>query len=624
MANRFTQITPARFNPLSAEEILAVPLAKQQQHDIAQAQAAQLADANINRLAVDDPAVTAEIEKLRTTQREIEDQLMTEGVGKGINKKLLGLRRDRQEFLDQGGLGGRAQLAFDQYKANEKAILANKNLSQRQKDLGLKFALNRYTQSGGAIEGAVYDPYMGADQVDIQQRAMNFAKEIQPQELTNIAENYGWFRNSDGTWRNNNVTYKVLPATVIERAVQDYLLGDEKVVSYLQDIQRIGLVQDAGQLVRQAAISAGNAYTRLDFSRKQDMKFQPGYFTGDGKKVSADDTFYSYDSIVNRVNFRPGMIDALIDVAEGNEVPVDYTIPMGAGAGSLVMPPGARFSDITGETEPSFRQRQERGISTFENRFNENELEEINNIYDKIIASGWNNTTDDPNRTEQQIAAIVGDYMQENRNLVYKNAHIETNMILGPIDSSMLVNTKDAKSQSEAISKRMKRGRARVWDKNGELIEPKEFLDAEIEYVGYVSADNGIQGLENANEDGMVMPHLAYITPKGESEGKEVYVERSIFEMKGNPNQINTFNANKIIKRITSESTKLPGLNHLIPIPDNPSFNMARVRFIKGATSPEDQFIVQYTGPAGTTKVAVLTRDRFKNSIYKLYGVNPN
>ena len=59
--NRYTRITPARFTPRTMEEIMAVPLAKQQQHNLAEEQLGKLSDFNYNRLTGDEEIAAQEL-----------------------------------------------------------------------------------------------------------------------------------------------------------------------------------------------------------------------------------------------------------------------------------------------------------------------------------------------------------------------------------------------------------------------------------------------------------------------------------------------------------------------------------------------------------------------------------
>ena len=65
MANRYTQIEPARFSPFSMQEIFTPPAIMRQQHDAAEASALEMEALDINRLAKDDPGVTEKLDYLR-------------------------------------------------------------------------------------------------------------------------------------------------------------------------------------------------------------------------------------------------------------------------------------------------------------------------------------------------------------------------------------------------------------------------------------------------------------------------------------------------------------------------------------------------------------------------------
>lgn len=197
--NRYTNLTPSKFNPLSLQEIMMVPLAKQKQHDAAQQAAIDQGIFDVDRLNVDDPLISGEIDRMKQNVTGIEDELMSKGVSRGLTKRLMEARRERENFLSQDGQGGQAIAAYQGYQANVKSIEGAKDINQSDKDRYLQFAQQRYK---GISEGDTYQQYRGADFHDAGAAATKFAEEMTPVHLENaIINDEGLAQQVAGIWR---------------------------------------------------------------------------------------------------------------------------------------------------------------------------------------------------------------------------------------------------------------------------------------------------------------------------------------------------------------------------------------------------------------------------------------
>lgn len=179
--NAYTNLTPAKFNPLSLQEIMMVPLARQQAHDQSQAQMAELAMFDTKRLAKDDEEARRLHADYMGRVNEAEDSLLTKGYSSGIAKNVLDLKRDRQQAMSQDGWHGKMENAYTQDKALEDYFKKNKDITPVDAQKYLDYSRRRYS---GYEDG--YKPYYGANTVNGMDIATKFAKEITPQTLENI------------------------------------------------------------------------------------------------------------------------------------------------------------------------------------------------------------------------------------------------------------------------------------------------------------------------------------------------------------------------------------------------------------------------------------------------------
>lgn len=283
--NRYTNLTPAKFDPLSLQEIMMVPLGRQRQHEEQQQQAEAMGLFDVNRLSPDDERIKSQIDDFKGQITGLQDELFSSGTSRGLSKKLMELKRKRDTFLSNDGEGGKAQNAFNAFQANMKAIRDNKNINEADKQLYIQAALRDYK---GLDTG--YSPYYGADSIDIRKRGEEIASKMSPQEITQIT---GWTKNSNGTWTNGTTTTKTLPPSAIENVVRAALLSDRAVTSYIEALN-YSTGQDHSYLLGNSAIVAGGQQQRNDYEEKEDMKFPPEWMANTG---SGFDGVHNYNTI---------------------------------------------------------------------------------------------------------------------------------------------------------------------------------------------------------------------------------------------------------------------------------------------------------------------------------------
>lgn len=109
MANRFSNISTSSFKPLDLNTIMAVPLAKQAQHDSMQASADEYSALQAQSLSQDSEAVNARLNELRGKSDAISQQLLEKGVDRNLQRQLRELKREKEKEYGQEGLIGNAQ-----------------------------------------------------------------------------------------------------------------------------------------------------------------------------------------------------------------------------------------------------------------------------------------------------------------------------------------------------------------------------------------------------------------------------------------------------------------------------------------------------------------------------------
>lgn len=267
MAGINPDISTSSFKPLSLDEIMMVPLAKQQQEDNTQLALDEFSALESQALGPDKEYVSGQLGAFKKEAGSLSDQLMNQGVDRNLINKVKGLRNKKTNELSLEGRTGQAAAAYNQYKANEKNIMNRKDLTSDQKRLGLQEALFNYK---GVSEGGQYQDYVGASHIDIMDKGREIASKMTPQE---IAKATGVTIDENGLYRDNGYVYKTLPAHLIEKVVKQALESDQDLMAYAKEMERLG-ISTVEQEFSKAAQSAGNIYQRKDIN--EISKLLPG------------------------------------------------------------------------------------------------------------------------------------------------------------------------------------------------------------------------------------------------------------------------------------------------------------------------------------------------------------
>tara|TARA_R110002049_G_scaffold231127_2_gene403460 strand:- start:56698 stop:58755 length:2058 start_codon:yes stop_codon:yes gene_type:complete len=261
MAGINPDISTSSFKPLSLDEIMMVPLAKQKQEDQAQLALDEFAALESQALGPDKDYVSGQIKAFKKEAGNLSDQLMESGVDKSFVNKVRGLRNRKSNELSLEGKTGQAAAAYNQYEANKKDIMARKDLTAEQKRLGLQEALTNYK---GVAEGGQYQDYVGTAYIDIMKKGRDIASKMTPQE---IAKATGVTIDENGYYRDGSYVYKTLPASHIEKVVKQALQSDQDLMAYANELERLGIANAEEEIIKSAQ-SAGNVFQRKDMNEK--------------------------------------------------------------------------------------------------------------------------------------------------------------------------------------------------------------------------------------------------------------------------------------------------------------------------------------------------------------------
>lgn len=141
--NRYTRLTPSTFTPMSLEEMMMVPLAKQKQHeDILNNQDAIEAElSNMKRLSQDDPFVTEKIKSYKDQLEGISNSISKEGVNRETSRNFRKLFNNYKFDISDSGDLGRAQNNYNLAKQREAEF--RKNIDRRHSQTAISKLIDK-------------------------------------------------------------------------------------------------------------------------------------------------------------------------------------------------------------------------------------------------------------------------------------------------------------------------------------------------------------------------------------------------------------------------------------------------------------------------------------------------
>jgi len=540
MANRYTNLTPSQFNPLSLEEMMMVPLAKQAKHDSNQKEFATQAMIDVNRLNVDDDLVRRSTDAFKSKLTGVEDRFMERGVSSDTSKSLIELKREKDYNLSQSGEWGQAENAYAQYNANMTEIRDNKNMSESDKQLFSNYALRRYK---GIEAGDKYSAYYGADPVNGLEYLNPMLKDMPPQTLKGMIETdkglqqkYGHFYRDtvggiDVFLRNNYETIKKDPE--ILKAYGEYILkGNADYVNYNTEIAKASNMNPVEYLnakIKSDSTASAAINARDDANYSQTMQNVPTLKSG---STSSGDAFnYTAES-------SPKLIT-------GNMLGVDIH---GDTTGSIL-------TSMIGDTEydPIYTTNNTLwGTSTTTKVGGtkyRNNLEQLKKdhpkVYDKLstIADGLKNagTITSTDLNNPQILQSIQKHMSDNRN--YERNVTTVSDWSGRVGYYSTGDVTKNKGQvlSEINRIRREKGILYMSSIDGKVytydeLKAEKGVETIKEVVGYVDADNNLPTLvptaHKSNASAFVSPNSVYfIDGDGNNVDEKFYMTRGLGAM---------------------------------------------------------------------------------------------
>ena len=319
--SRTAQVSTSSFKPLSLQEIMAVPLALQAKEDKAIMALDEFSSLEANSLDADRDYVSGQIGAFRDEAGSISDEILSGGVNSGLVHKVRSLRNKKNAELSINGKTGQASAAYNQYEANKKSVMARKDLTAQQKELGLQQANSNYE---GVVAGGQYEDYTGTASVDLMQKGRDILKYMTPEEKAgSLGMTY-----SDGMYRDGTYARKTLTPEHIQKVVYQALSSDRNVTNYTNELEQLGIVGNGDLEIQRAAQSAGNI-GQVN-SLKNTSKVIGGTPGGIDASLGKVDTSQAWDSMM--ISSGEGLYDRKYDMISGKKAESLFSFPEFAGS----------------------------------------------------------------------------------------------------------------------------------------------------------------------------------------------------------------------------------------------------------------------------------------------------
>jgi len=292
--NRYTQLTPSQFNPLSRDEIFMVPLARQRKHDQVQSQLDELGIFDINRLEADDATAKDYIDQYRSKVEGQADSILKSGVNNQSIREVRKLLSDKNKFMSNDGVGGKIQ-------ANYKAYQDYKTQLDEMKDKG-KLGVDRYNallnQATKDYQGVVNDGKLNlesaAASVDVADKLRPYMKDIMSNP-TKIEENTGYRLNpTTGMFINVKTGKSTTPDGIFRIAANNLAKNDPEIMSYLTQRERLGM-GNADSVLSNLGNTFEGMYSVGEYSEDISSKFMPQWMVDLKNKDGIDPNNLPYE-----------------------------------------------------------------------------------------------------------------------------------------------------------------------------------------------------------------------------------------------------------------------------------------------------------------------------------------
>lgn len=610
--NRYTELTPAAYNPMTMQEILYAPTLMRQKHnDLDQ----YLIDTenliNVDPLEVHSDEAVSLKNKYYNTISDQAEKLSKEGFNSDVFNSIRKTNKEVRDLIAPTGRIGQINNAKKVYYENMKSFLddAIKQGYSRQDAL-----TNWYSEMHNKYTG-YDDPELktnivnigqyGAPKRLVLQEDLKFVKSMLDETTRTIMKNNG-FSWSYGP--NGSIVVKDGKGSVVQtdnfdqlKKAQDYLnsrwntqTGEGFISASFERISPERIINEIN-----SGLGMMIKYKKED-TRDDDYSIQ-GYNSGNNNQNPIDPNIPSVtEPVVEFKNNRQGLIKSLSKIGTPKS---SLQNKESVGQGSVLA--GTKV-----HTPSNSKTYTEKDLS-------QQELNQYNIIYNGMIKSGLLSSKS-PKFSKENITQIKK-YLEATSTFSYSNSIILPDAVDNNLQKPLTLKPKEGFDMPTHLIREVSSGRRKLIDKNTQKeINISSYKNAKLEYVGMVSPSNILSKNDETifNNDQFVIPHVVQIVYEdgGVTKRKEVYMDRDQNELK-KPE----FKASKVIKNTTFNGKIAPGLTTSYNGNELKEIGLKEINVEYDVNS--EKYMVKYTNLKNQTFMHQnpITEEQFQNEIYEMF-----
>lgn len=595
VVNRYTNITPSRFNPLSAQELFLVPQMQRQKHDqlLAQQEALRQGLAKVNpHEKYFNEAVTLKNDLNNQIQTQAE-QLAKEGINPNSTSQFIQLNRNYNEMMSPTGKLGminnhniNLQKTYSDYLKSSIDAGNSPNIAKLHADQAIKQHMQQplYDERGRVNDFRINQGPV--KYIDVAKRVQDYAKEagMTSQEFANASGALSYDQagnryvvNSNSKGLNaNNARQLAAVADTLNRELSDPTSEVRQSTDYnfrnpqqvLDDVrQQLNIYRD-NKIERQSGSSLGS----VDWSQPTELESLEG--------VNVEAVKAGRDS------------DLLSDLERDNSTERSIR---GSGSGSSVSGLGSPYE--IGDSNNTIKNRALQSPEYLKL------AQGIARDNKSLQGLKW----DDP-----KMQTAVKDYLKENKDVTIQNRYVDpaTNP-RARLFASREVG-KDKKATNNQILERALQGAYEVRDINGKLIPAEELAKYNFTYSGDMTPKSQIGNIFS-NPKQNIGARRGLLTDKDSKETTKVYVSRGADDF-----DTPQFKAMETINNLSKIVDTQPNIYHKVNgrLFDAYGLKNVEIKYNKG----KQTYNLSYQDNDGTPVDQEFSDDKFQEFILNAYG----
>lgn len=593
MANRYSNLTPSQFNPMSLQEIMMVPLMQRQKHDqlIAQQEMLRQGLAKVDPLDVhmnEALNVKSGIENKLASQAEI---LSREGINPNTQGDFLALNREYQNLISPTGRLGQINAAKQAYAKNFNDYLED---AQKTKGWSRERALVNWNKFANQYTGFEGDKIANIGQLGAPKKVevLDVLKDVKgllgEQVVGEMkASGYSFQPSPDGGM------------VMVDRSGRRIETSNRPNLQHAQNLINQKLIGKEWQdSIKFEGENTPNIYKQLTSginsmlsNKVVDNRSENAQYIAPRESKNKEDDSMDLEAVnVEGVNITKNsdLLNQLTNTSK-TETPMESAVRKGA---------SATFTGNVSNRKPT-----------------------INEVLDsaeyKILARNVARTQNLGNDLKsQKVQDAVKKYLSENKDVTIQNRYIDANAKPSELLFASKENVKNKNAASNLILERALRGSYAVVDEEGNKIDKNELGKYTFTYNGDMTPKSQIgkkgKGLFT-NPKQNIGARTGVLIDKETGEAKTVYVSRG-------SDDFNTpqFKAMETISGISKIADVQPGIYHPIKSPLFQQYGLKNVEVKYNKN--KNTYNLSYTDNDGTNVDQEFPDEKFQEFILNAHG----